>query len=1044
MAKAFNPYDALRSFGSGSSGGGSNYKALASYKSPKVRVSKYDTPTDTQAQAQPQQSPQRQQQPQGNGGGFWHRLAQAGSQAVQVAKSAAHDVVEEPAKVGKAAIAGGQGLVDLGRAGVAKATGNQAAANAAISRGLKATSPIAKPLDSPSRFLKSMVGTGAAIGSELAPIPIGKAVKGASLVTRLGKASAGGAAASGIGSAGSQLANEGKISPKQVAKSAAFGGALGALMPAAGAAKKTLMNRIPTAEATNRLSASGVAKIGEARGGDASSLINTVKSKASSLYTKTLDRYNPLVKLGKAVGQRDTVENALAGHYGAGSTANYHLDEELKPLLSGVNSRDFRDYLISARDKELAGRGIKGSDAQAADQVMTGLKQSLGDEGVASLKQRADKLYDYQRGLVNEYLVKPGVLSKESADAMFNKNKAYVPFKRVTDALDEKLGGVPGNKAIATSQNVIKGIKGSDKQIVDPLQSIVENTYKIVSLGRQNEVGKALAKLQPQLGDDVMKPISQAEAAGKPTISVFDNGKKQLYHVAPEVAESAKALNEEQMNTLVKILAAPTRVFRATATGANPEFAIPNVTRDLQTAFVTAGLNPLKWVSGLAHYIKGDDIYKEFLKSGGQTSRMSLDTNALKKTVNEITGEGRGISVASPKSLYRMLEKVGEASEQPTRIAAFQKEVKARMKQGLSQEEANKYGARAAQEVSVNFARRGSATQAANALYAFMNARAQGTDRLLRSFKAHPAGVSTRLGLMTVAPAISLYAYNRKFPNYNDPRIISPTDKQNNFIMMAPWLGKDRYIKIPKGDIGKLANPVEAFLEHVDGKGGSVAKSLGQALSAFSPMTNVGDAIPTTLRPPVEVAANKNFFTGKEIVPSYKKDYPAAAQFGSGTPAIYRMIGDKLNISPAKAQDVLQGYLTGYARMGETATNAKLPDKYKTGQREGADDINNALVGRRFAGGAKMSPEEYATSVSKQINSLDFSKSDLKSGLNRGDITKKEYDLQLNKLVQKQNKIKTDAQQQGYGDLLNNITKKANHDRAVKAAQTRKANKKKQ
>lgn len=735
---------------------------------------------------------------------------------------------------------------------------------------------------------------------------------------------------------------------------------------------------------------SGISKIGAIQPEESAPIINKAQNYMRDLYTKAINRFQPLESLAKTAGKETEMRNALVGHYGAGSTATYHVDYELKPVFKGVKADDLRAYTIAQRDIELAGREIKGSSAEAGQKVLAELQQKYG-EGFTKLQESAQKLYQYQDNLVNEYLVKTGVISPENYAAMRAKNQAYIPFKRVMDTVDDYLGV---SKAVGSvgSQNVIKGIQGSDRQIVDPLESIVENTYKIVSLGKRQEVARTIASLEKQLPGIITK----AKEAGTETISLFQNGKKAHFNVPIEVAEAAKGLNEESLNTIVKILAAPTRVFRATATGVNPEFFLSNIARDVQSAFINAGVNPVDWVRGFSHYIKGDEVYQQFLKSGGLTSRIAIDKPAIQRTVKEITGTvadnpKKLLDLFDPRTIYKGLEKLGQASEQPTRIAAFGRTLR---KGGTLQDAAYQ-----AQEATTNFARRGSATKSVNALYAFMNARAQGTDRLVRTAIKQPGTTATRLGIITMAPALATYAYNRQFPEYFDERVVSKYDKENNFIVMAPWLGKDRFIKVPKGDVGKLANPLEAFLSYADGKGGNIAGAIGQALVAFLPGNNAGDIIPTALRPPVEAALNKNFFTGYDIVPDYKKDFPKPKQDNASTAPIYRLAGRVTNQSPAQIQNLTQGYLTGFARIGEAALNPAVPSQYVNKKNLQGDVVNRIPVVRRFIGGEKKTEEEQMIADEKKQQSQVFDINDIKSGVKRGDLTPEEGQAAIDKII---------------------------------------------
>lgn len=750
------------------------------------------------------------------------------------------------------------------------------------------------------------------------------------------------------------------------------------------------------------------------------SFIQAIKDKANTLYTESIDRFNPLSQLAKTAKKDQAMRNALTGHYGAGSTANYHVDYELTPILKEQNIDELRRAAIAMRDVELQSRDIKGSNTGDPVKALEALNTELGPEKMKSLGDTLKKLYAYQDSIVKKYLVETGVISEDSYKAMRKNNQFYVPFKRVMDQVDDFLGFVPQTKQAGSvsGQNVVFKIKGSDKEIVDPIESIIESTYKSVGLGMRQKVARTIVDLRKDLPEGMITKI-EGNVGNKPNVSLFENGKVVHYAVPPEVADAAKGLSEESLNTIVKILSLPTKVFRASATGINPEFMAPNVVRDLQSAFVNAGLNPMRWVQGFAHQLKKDEVYQEFLKSGGKTSRISIDRPMLKKTVGEISGKG-GLSIADPRKLLNVLQTMGEYSEQPTRIAVFEKYLNKGLKEGLSREEAAIRAANMAQEATVNFGRRGSKTQSINAIYAFLNARAQGVDRLVRTIKNDPKGASIRIGMITAAPALALYSWNRNFNSYNDDRVVSEADRKSNYIIMLSdtpikELGGAQYIKIAKGDIGRLANPMEEFLSYADNKGGDVKKALFDSLKSFMPLDNVGDIIPTAVRPLAELKANKNFFFNSEIIPGYKENLPPAYQDTSYTSPIYRMIGQKLNVSPAQIQHVVEGYGTGLAKIGEMVTRPLIPQQYRSTKNDQGASINKTPIIRRFLGGERKTMEEQNLSNQKAQESLKFKINDVKGAINRGDIPMEAGRKQIEKL---QSQYKTPQGSETKGSMV--------------------------
>jgi hypothetical protein len=96
-----------------------------------------------------------------------------------------------------------------------------------------------------SDLAKKTVGGGFGVASEVLPIPFGKAAEGASLATRAVRGAAAGATGAGLSSAAEQLVLKGSIDPRELAKSTAFGAAVGGTVPVAGS---VIRNRIPLNE----------------------------------------------------------------------------------------------------------------------------------------------------------------------------------------------------------------------------------------------------------------------------------------------------------------------------------------------------------------------------------------------------------------------------------------------------------------------------------------------------------------------------------------------------------------------------------------------------------------------------------------------------------------------------------------------------------------------------------------------------------------------------------------------------------------------------
>ncbi len=157
-----------------------------------------------------------------------------------------------------------------------------------------------------------------------------------------------------------------------------------------------------------------------------------------------------------------------------------------------VDLDTLRAYIKAKRDLELVSRGVADPDVDvdAATQVVKHWGQ---------YERVAKELTAYQNRLT-AYLRDAGIISSDDYDAMLKANKDYVPFFRV---MDEDVGGAGLGRGVKT-KNPIKSIKGSERNIIDPIESIIKNTYMYLSLAERNAVGTAFVNLANNSGDPGM------------------------------------------------------------------------------------------------------------------------------------------------------------------------------------------------------------------------------------------------------------------------------------------------------------------------------------------------------------------------------------------------------------------------------------------------------------------------------------------------------------------------------------------------------------
>ena len=196
----------------------------------------------------------------------------------------------------------------------------------------------------------------------------------------------------------------------------------------------------------------------------------------------------------KLTGQRTDEWIGGVKDFKTGDTVGPSLGEVIEPVKANLD--DFRDYIVARRVQELNERNI-GTGIRPEDAAWT--VEELERRHGASFKKAFQGLQEYQDATLR-YLRDSGVISRQSYAAIKELNENYVPFYRVTE------GGKSGGRLGLGFGNLfspVKRIKGSGKDIIDPLESIVKNTYVYTSLAAKQSVSNALASLaeKPGVGD---------------------------------------------------------------------------------------------------------------------------------------------------------------------------------------------------------------------------------------------------------------------------------------------------------------------------------------------------------------------------------------------------------------------------------------------------------------------------------------------------------------------------------------------------------------
>jgi len=672
--------------------------------------------------------------------------------------------------------------------------------------------------------------------------------------------------------------------------------------------------------------------------------IENIVDKAKNLGAKILPGEDPALRARTYLGIGQKVKTVLEDKtYKINPDGTFTITGEgLKPILDNydkvsleknrtIRDKDLIDYLIAQRtikDLQRPKSEFTTENIVTPEQVKKA-QDTIGNLGkkygtnIVFLDQTATRLYEYQKRVLST-LVDSGNLSQQQYNDILTKNPNYVPFDRVIEGVDT--AGIPVSKNRFTgARSPIKRIKGSELEIHNPIESMIKNTYRIMDIAERNTVAKGVAKLGKVLPEDIspvkvrMQPITIGKfTEGEPNvifrpsqfkpkgnvIEYFDNGKRSYIEVTPNLYQAMTGLNETSTNILTKIMSIPAQTLRTGAT-ITPEFMVRNPIRDQWTAFVQTklGFKPFVDTSGAIADIMGkSEVYNDWLRSGGAYSGfVELSRPNLQKQLDILKGNS---NLLSKLNIITKAQDISQLFEQATRLATY----KAGIKKGLSPVEAG-FGSR---EATVDFGRRGAKTKDINSVIAFFNAGIQGTDKLVRTAKEDPVGfVAKGIASITI-PSLITYILNRNDPEYKE----LPRWQKDLF-----WIFKvkDTFVRIPKPfAYGQFFGSLpERFFEYLDTQDPKAFEGLKQSLyDSLTPASGdpTGSLMATGIKPLIENATNWSFFRQRPIVPEGKERLLPKEQYAKYTSEIAKAIGNILNYSPAKLENLVQGWFGGTGR----------------------------------------------------------------------------------------------------------------------------------
>lgn len=670
---------------------------------------------------------------------------------------------------------------------------------------------------------------------------------------------------------------------------------------------------------------------------------DVIKKALNDVYTKAVDELNPLKDLVEEV-ERQTGEKIAfddnpymqawlaRGWVGKAETliehgAPEHGIKPLKDILKGIGEKEHKEfsaYLVALHDLDLHKNKQKATFDYTEDAAVLG--KHAGNE---RFQKAAVEIYKYQDYLL-QMLVKEGMLTAKAYHTMRKMYPHYIPFFRdMSDAGMQSF--LSGGKGFIDVSSPVKRFKGSTRDIIDPLESIIKNTFQFYNTIERNHVGRTFAKLADKNGvGQIVERVNGNKAKTDNTFNVWENGEKVTYETTPELIQTMRMLDKDQSNMVAKILSYPANWLRAGAT-LSPEFILRNPVRDMIGASIYSkhGFIPvLDTFKGLSLFLKKGELYWEYMKSGAAHAAMvSLDRDYLGGQLRDIMSrESKATKLI--KNPIEVLRAMSEATEMATRLAEFDNARKGYtgVRNRLFGKDRKPLTAREAalesRDITLDFSRRGSHTKKANQVIAFFNATIQGADKMARAFKEDPRGMTVKTMLYITLPSVLLWYMNKDDERYQE----LPQWEKDTFWIIP---GKENMYRVPKPfEAGVLfGTSFERMLQYFDDAKNN-RKSVGfkgfgdRVIDSLAP-----SFIPTAMIPVVEAMTNYSLFRQRNLIPQSQENLPAHLQYGANTSEVAKFVGDKINVSPYIVDNTIRGYGGGLAGLGlsgiDAATGAK-------------------------------------------------------------------------------------------------------------------------
>jgi hypothetical protein len=713
------------------------------------------------------------------------------------------------------------------------------------------------------------------------------------------------------------------------------------------------------------------------------------------------------------------------------------IGKSFKEVLSNIpkgKEQEFRDYLVL---RNAISWMEQGKQVYPREWGMTPEKamQRLAayDQQMPELKQAADEYVNWHRQMTKAWLVDTRILTPEMWEAFLQTHPHYTPFQRQMKPIETTPGQGKARRGFANQTNPTKKAEGSERPIIDPIESTIEQIDRYIKTAKRNEVMQAVirnlekapeelegfAEIIPDKKMDMLDDVNailnrdgidgvinyleesfeqmisrkgkSEQPLDKPNIvRAFVNGERVHVKVNdPVLLDALTALSDTGRNAIVETFRTATRILKVLTTAANLIFAARNIFRDVPMAYVaseTLSKTPVvrevqfAWgmIDALARIVTKekwhpDKFYREYKAMGGgsHTASVAADRNILAESKSRVMP-----GYWSPKNnnLLTYMGKGAKAGFQG--IERFTSTVEALPRLPEYIRTVKKGGNDYASKLEGLHA-----SQDVTVNFSRHGDISKDADAFIPYFNAAVQGIDKIARMWGSDPlgatyrsivAVTIPTVGLYLLNKDNPNYHKLSSFTRDNYYCIPIQGGEKFIKIAKPrEIGVVFSDLpERALRQWEADD---PEGFYQFSKAW--INNFVPPVRPIVMPAADILANKDF-AGRPIVPGYMEGLSPELQYDEKTSAAAKAIGDALKLSPKQIDYLFRSY-TGF--IGELGIPAMAQ-----GQGQNAAQRTGEVLKRTFTADPLYS-NDITNKFYEQKEKYDTAAKDYKATGNKGE-----------------------------------------------------------